>query len=123
MQGYELIKKIDTDRREHPERMFIKWWRNEEDFIDFDLVTRFMDGYAYGTEISGFELIGMDEMWRAVESRSKGKATRTKSGDDWVVRWTPPEGAEDVDFKTEYPYTPETLLKVLDAETGDNYVD
>lgn len=123
MQGYELVKNIETQRREQPERVFIKWWRNEEDFIDFDLVSRFLDTYNYGSEISGFELIGMDEMWKAVESRSNGKATRRKSGDSWVVQWTPPPGAEDVEARTEYPYTPETLLKVLDAETGDNYID
>lgn len=123
MQGYELVKKIQTEKSEHPDQIFIKWWRNEEDFVDFDLVSRFLETYDYGSELGGFQLIGMDEMWQIVESRSKGRASKIKSDDHLVVRWTPPAGAEDVERRDEYPYTPETLLTVLDAETGDNYID
>lgn len=123
MQGYELVKKVETEKREHPDRMFIKWWRNEEDFVDFDLVSRFLDSYSFSSEIAGFELIGMDEMWETVLRRSKGKASKVRANGGWMVHWTPPKGAEDVERRSEHPYTPETLLMVLDVETGDNYVD
>lgn len=123
MQGYELVKQIETEKSAHADRIFIKWWRNEEDFIDFDLVSRFLETLNYSSEISGFELIDQDQMWKAVESRAKGKVSKVQRDGKWMVLWTPPKDAETDMTCTECPYTPETLLKILDAETGDNYVD
>jgi hypothetical protein len=123
MQGYELVKEIEQERTAHSDRIFIKWWRNEEDFIDFDLVSRFLENLNYSSDISGFELINQDQMWKAVESRAKGKVTKVQRDGRWVVLWSPPAGAEVENPCTECPYTPETLLKILDAETGDNYID
>lgn len=123
MQGYELVKEIRNQKNAHPERVFIKWWRNEEDFVDFDLVVRFLENLENSTSIGGFELIDQEEMWRTVESRCKGKVSRVQRNGDLVLRWTPPPGAEVEEKITEYPYTPESLLKILDIETDYNYVD
>jgi hypothetical protein len=123
MQGYELVKEIEKERTAHSDRIFIKWWRKEEDFIDFDLVTRFLETLNPASDISGFELINQDQMWKAVESRSKGRVSKVARDGQWVLLWTPPKGAETDITCTECPYTPETLLKILDAETNDNYVD
>lgn len=124
MQGYELVKEIEKERSAHSDRMFIKWWRKEEDWIDFDLVSRFLENLNFSSEIDGFELIDQEQMWKAVESRAKGKVSKVQRDGKWVVLWTPPEGAEvEGGTCTECPYTPETLLKILDAETNDNYVD
>jgi hypothetical protein len=123
MQGYELVKEIEKERGAHAERVFIKWWRKEEDFIDFDLVARFLETLNYSSEISGFELIDQDAMWKVVQSRSNGKATKVQRDGRWVVLWSPPKGAETELTCTECDYTPETLLRILDAETDDNFVD
>jgi hypothetical protein len=123
MQGYELVKEIEKERIAHSERIFIKWWRKEEDYIDFDLVTRFLENLNYASEISGFELIDQDQMWRAVESRARGKVTKVLKDGQWMVLWSPPKSGENEITCTECPYTPDTLLKILDAETNDNYVD
>jgi len=123
MQGYQLVKEIRQERSAHPERIFIKWWRKEEDFIDFDLVVRFLDTLNYASEINGFELIDQDEMWKTVESRARGRVTKVQRDGRWMLLWSPPEGAEVEDKCTECPYTPEMLLKILDAETNSNYVD
>jgi hypothetical protein len=123
MQGYELVKRIEKERSAHLDRIFIKWWRNEEDYLDFDLVARFLENLDYSNEIAGFELIGQDEMWQTVESRCKGRLTKVQRDGCWVLLWTPPEGAEVEERLPEYPYTPEMLLKILDAETNYNYVD
>jgi len=123
MQGYELVKAIKEETNSHSDRIFIKWWRNEEDFIDFDLVSRFLENLNYSSNISGFELINQDEMWRTVERRSNGKASKVMRDGEWKVLWTPPKHTETEISCTECPYTPETLLKILDAETNDNYVD
>jgi hypothetical protein len=123
MQGYELEKAIERERGAHADRIFIKWWRNEEDFIDFDLVTRFMSNLKSSTDISGFELIDENEMWRVVQSRAQGKVSKVEKDGNWFVLWTPPKGAETEVTCTECAYSPELLLKILDAETNDNFVD
>jgi hypothetical protein len=123
MQGYELVKEIEKERNQHSDCVFIKWWRKEEDFIDFDLVARFLETLNYSSDISGFELINQDQMWKVVQSRSRGNVTKVQRDGRWVVLWTPPAGSETEITCTECPYTPDTLLKILDAETNDNYVD
>ena len=124
MQGYELAKAIQKERYEHPERVFIKWWRKEEDYIDFDLVARFLEKIDFGgTELAGFELIDQEEMWRTVERRCDGRASKVNRDGSWFLIWTPPKGAEVEESAPEYPYNPESLLKVLDLETNYNYVD
>lgn len=123
MQGNELVKRIKRDREAHPERVFIKWWRKEEDWVDFDLVTRFLETVNYGSEIGGYELIDQDEMWRTIEQRAGGRASKALRDGRSVVLWDPPKNAEVEERLPEYPDTPETLLKILDVETNYNYVD
>jgi hypothetical protein len=124
MQGYELVREIEKERTAHADRIFIKWWRKEEDYIDFDLVSRFLENLNYASDISGFELIDQDAMWKAVESRAKGRVTKVQRNGGWMVLWSPSDKAEIEGEKcTECPYTPEMLLKILDAETNDNFVD
>jgi hypothetical protein len=125
MQGYELVKEIEKVSKAHPDRIFIKWWRKEEDFIDFDLVSRFLENLNYASNIDGFELIDQEEMWKTVESRSKGKVSKVQRNGNWMLLWSPPEGAdvEDRVKCTECAYSPDMLLKILDAITNDNYVD
>jgi hypothetical protein len=123
MQGYELVKQIEQERGSHPEKVFIKLWRNEQDFIDFDLAARFLKSLDYGAEFGGFELIDENEMWRTIENRCQGRATKLQRNGGYVVLWTPPNGAEVEERLPEYPYTPESLLKILDVETDFNYVD
>ncbi|OGU12765.1 MAG: hypothetical protein A2075_05255 [Geobacteraceae bacterium GWC2_58_44] len=123
MQGHELVKKIQKDSTAHPERIFIKWWRKEEDYIDFDLVARFLENLNYGTEISGYDLIDQEEMWRTIERRCNGRASKVQRDGRTVVLWNPPKGAEVEERLPEYPDTPETLLKILDVESNYNYVD
>ena len=123
MQGYELVKEIEKERSAHADRIFIKWWRKEEDYIDFDLVARFLETLDYSSDIAGFELIDQDAMWQTLASRTNGRVTKVQRDGRWMLLWTPPVGVETDITCTECPYTPEMLLKILDAETNDNFVD
>jgi hypothetical protein len=123
MQGYELVKKIERERGSHPERVFIKWWRKEEDFVDFDLVERFLANLDYSAELGGYDLIDQDEMWRTIEARCRGRVSKVQRDGHWVLLWTPPKNAEVEERLAEYPNTPESMLKILDAETNYNFVD
>jgi hypothetical protein len=122
MQGLGLKKDISNELNSHPDRIFIKWWRNEHDYINFDLVRKFLDDFDLRTEIGGWELIDQEEMWQTIEKRAEGKVNRVERDGEWVVLWNPPADAE-MEQLPEYPYTPETLLKILDAESDNNYVD
>ncbi|WP_224984157.1 hypothetical protein [Geomonas agri] len=123
MKGYQLVKEIREAKGAHPDRVFIKWWRNEEDFIDFDLLDRFLQNLKESEKIDGFELINEDEMWRTLEARCQGRVSREKRDGDWVLHWTPPPNTKVEEGQTEYPYTPESMVKILDSETNYNYVD
>jgi len=125
MEGYELLKKIRQERGAHPDRIFIKWWRREEDWIDFDLVSRFLDTVDYGADIGGYELIDQEEMFQTIERRCNGRISKVQGENGaWVLLYTPPANVElDEKILPEYPYTPESLLKILDIETECNYVD
>jgi hypothetical protein len=123
MQGYELAKKIREEKGAHPDRIFIKLWRKEEDYIDFDLVSRFLDNLSDAADFGGFELIDQDEMWKTIERRCDGRASKVQREGRSVLLWTAPKGAEAEEKIYEYPDTPESLLKILDLETDFNYVD
>ncbi|MBU5635394.1 hypothetical protein KOM00_01450 [Geomonas sp. Red69] len=123
MKGYQLVKEIREAKSAHPDGVFIKWWRNEEDFIDFDLLDRFLQNLNESEKIDGFELINEDEMWRTLEARCQGRVFKEKRDGDWVLRWTPPPNRKVEESETEYPYTAESMVKILDSETNYNYVD
>ena len=100
---------------------FVKWWRKEEDFLDYDLLDRFMTNSSEEEEIGGIELLTMDDMWHEVErvSGTRVKLVHTGSRDrvEWVHKGKSGIHAEVCD------YTPETLMTIYDVETGGNPVD
>jgi hypothetical protein len=123
MQGYELTKQIEKERRKNPDNIFIKWWRREEDWLDFDLISRFLETLKPSEDIGGFELIDQDEMWRTIERRCKGRVKKVERNGEWMVAYTPPKNAEVEEREPVYPYTPESLITILDLESDYNYVD
>ena len=69
MTGKEIVEQIKAQRKEN--HAFIKWWRKEEDWIDYDLIDRFVATARDNEVIDGFELVGIDEigegLFRAVQ--------------------------------------------------------
>ena len=98
---------------------FIKFWRKEEDFLDFDLLDRFLGNLRDDQVIDGFELLNTDAMWDQVRHVAGKVVTRTvKDGND-VLLWTDAEGM----VTKELPFNEESLITIFDAETNDSYVD
>ena len=117
MTSYELKKAIKEQLR--PEHLFIKVWRKEEDFIDFDLLERFLANLRDDQLIDGFELVTTDEMWDYVRRVAGSKVSRdVKEGKD-VLLWSDEEAL----VTKEMPFNPESLITIFDAETDDSYVD
>ncbi|MBI1922478.1 MAG: hypothetical protein HYS23_15525 [Geobacter sp.] len=120
MTAQEIINTIKTQRK--PEQVIIKWWRKEEDFIDFDLVDRFVKTAKPDETIDGFDLIGMNDVWAELERFCGDRIAKTQKGGEELVEWLPPD-KESVEDRQYMPYEPQTLLDILDVETGGDYVD
>lgn len=118
MRGREAMKLVTEERR--PEQVFVKWWRKENDFLDYDLVDRFMRDAKDGEEIGGIELMTMDDMWREVKRLVGNRITLLHEGIHDRIRWMHKVRNE---MRTDYcEYTPAALLAIFDVETHGNPV-
>lgn len=120
MKGYEITRQLRD--RKTSNHQFIKWWRKENDFLDFDLIDRYLKNFNDGEEISGFDLIGIEEMWGEVKRICGDRVARvTKDGADYIS-WRPASG-RDAGTTQECPFTPQSLMAIFDRETRGNPVD
>jgi hypothetical protein len=119
MRGMEIERALKANMAEN--HRFVKWWRKENDFLDYDLIDRFLDNLSSGEEISGMDLLTMDDMWHEVKrvGGTRVKLVHEKAGDK--VEWLH-LGKEGL-HKDVCVYCPETLLTIYDVETRGNPVD
>ena len=116
MIGNEILKQIKERRTD--DQQFIKWWRKEEDFLDFDLIDSFIENIDLGEEIGGFDLVSMDEMWENLEKVTSSRVERTKQRGEDVIVWRRGSGEEQV-----CPYNAESMMTIFDVETHGDYID
>ena len=117
MTGYEIVKRLQgTDKGG---RCFIKWWRKENDFVDYELIDRFLESLVPEHEFEGFELLTMDEMWAELKRHQPRRVSLGKRHGEAVIRWQ----HETVDGRLRediYPYTPKAVMTIFESEThGD----
>ncbi|RII29431.1 MAG: hypothetical protein CXR30_12445 [Geobacter sp.] len=119
MRGREIESALKEQRRD--DHRFVKWWRKEEDFLDFDLIDRFVNNLSSNEEIGGIDLLTMDDMWSELKrvGGTRVKLVHEKSGDK--VEWVHP-GKQGIHTEV-CTYCPETLLTIYDIETRGNPVD
>jgi hypothetical protein len=120
MRGSDIITSINERRTD--KHCFIKWWRKEEDFLDYDLIDRFVENTVGSEEIGGFELLTLDDMWDEVRRIGGSRVTLvhcTESGDK--VKWTH-KGKAGIS-NTVCAFSPESLMQIYDVETRGNAVD
>jgi hypothetical protein len=118
MRGLEITKAINGMRMEN--HKFVKWWRKENDFLDYDLLERFLENRNFGDEIGGVELLTMDDMWNEVK-RVGGRRVRLvhePKGDS--IEWT--HKVKGTDRTERCAYTPPALIAIYDVETHGNPV-
>lgn len=111
----QRIRQMRTDRHQ-----FVKWWRREEDFLDYELIDHFVGSVAENREIEGFQLLTMDEMWHELHRIGAQVEKRSGPGGDkleWVHK-----GRSGMRTMT-CDYTPQSLLAIFDVETRGNPVD
>jgi hypothetical protein len=119
MRGQEIVRSINE--RRSMDHSFVKWWRKEEDFLDYDLIDRYVENVSNTEEIGGIDLLTMDEMFgelkRVSEDRVRVIHGETVDNVEWVHKG---KGGGQTE---RCMYTPETLLTIFDVETRGNPVD
>ena len=119
MRGREIITALNERRSE--EHRFVKWWRKEEDFLDYDLIDRFVENTGGSDEIGGIDLLTMDDMWHEVKriGGTRVMLFHDKNGDN--IEWT---HKGKTGLRTHVCiFAPETLMEIYDVETKGNPVD
>lgn len=120
MTGRDVLKQIRIERK--PEQCFIKWWRIENDFVDFELVDAFIESARNDEEFAGYELLNMEQMWETLSNLKPESLTRGKKDGQDVIFWE--QEAENGSTRSRVcPYSPDSLISVFDAVTKGNYID
>jgi len=119
MRGSEVIASLKDRRTE--KHCFVKWWRKEEDFLDYDLIDRFVENTKGSEEIGGIDLLTMDDMWNEVRRVGGSRVTLLHGTDGDRVEWI--HRGKTGEKKNVCMFTPETLMQIYDVETKGNAVD
>ncbi len=121
MRGSEILRAIDS--RPLTGQEFIRWWRRENDFADYELIDDFRERVDGTQEFEGFELLDLEGMWKELVRLSPdplSRQKRTKGGD--VIIWKHRDADGRMTEET-CPFNAETVMKIFDAETrGDTLV-
>jgi len=118
MNKQQILNEVSVRRRE--ESRFIRWWRKENDFVDYELLDHFVAHLPGQIELGGFELLTTDQMWQAMQRLLGPRVGREKrtTGDVLILQPTrgEPAGVE------ESPFTPENMIRIFDRETRGNTI-
>lgn len=117
MTGYELKKILNN--QESRDRCFIKWWRKENDFADYELVDKFLEHLSPESQFEGYELLDMDEMLEELKRYASDRVWMEEHQHRPFLRWRHPDRKGELRDDT-YRYSAEVLMALFDQETrGD----
>lgn len=111
----EIAKTIRNERT--ADMQFISWWRKEEDFLDYDLIDRFMENAGQNREVGGYELLTTEQMWDRLEKVCGKRVMKTQKAGEHLIEWNGEKGVRTC------PYTPKSIIEIFDIETKGNVVD
>lgn len=97
---------------------FIKWWRKENDFCDFQLLEDFLKNAQGDQEFAGYELLTTDEMWTMLKAQAGDHVMMDRSHGHEVIRWERPNKPSQV-----CPFTADSIMTIFDVETRGNVID
>lgn len=116
MTGMEIMKELREMRDERFQ--FIKWWRKENDFCDFQLLEDFKKNVTQEHEFAGYELLTTEEMWTELKSLVPEHVSKDKSWGKEVIRWQRPQKEARV-----CPFTASSIMDIFDVETRGDVLD
>ncbi|MDO3376906.1 hypothetical protein [Geoalkalibacter halelectricus] len=116
MNGLQIAEEIKRTRTD--QQHFIRWWRRENDFVDYQLIERFLETASEDDEFEGFELLDVESMWETLENKVDGRVQRDKRKAGEMIVWQRP-GKEDQTC----PFSPESIMTIFDVETRGNVIE
>ena len=119
MTGREALQKVTESRT--PEQLFVKWNRKENDFVDYDLVDRFIENLSDTEQFENVDLLTMEEMFAKVKSVAGDRVRILDTTKGKEIEWKH-SGKSGAATQT-CPYTPASLMTIFDVETKDDAID
>ena len=116
MQSHQIAGELEQSKSQGKE--FIKWWRKENDFVDFELIDRFL-AREDSFEIENFELMDKDEMTKVLKTWKSSGLEIKKSSKGETIEW---QHKDKYGHQHTYtcPNTAHNIMSIFDAETrGD----
>lgn len=113
MTGTEAVAQVRSRRGK--EDCFIKWWRNHDDFVEFELIDQFLGRVAADGIVDGFELYDLAGMWRLFLDLNPDQLALVTSEGTELIQWTWRD-AEGRERLSSYPFTPLGLKSLMDEE-------
>ena len=117
MTGYELRKSLESKAAD--DCCFIKWWRKENDFADYELISDFLEHLHPENEFEGFALMNMDDMYNELKRYAADRVWLEKHKSEKLLHWQH-RGSDGQSREDTYRYSPEVLMALFEREThGD----
>ncbi len=115
MRGSQILKEID----QLPEsgKAFIRWWRPENDFADYELIADFRNKTDGFQEFGGYELLDVEEMWKRLEKLNPKRISRQKRTKGEYIVWKH-RGSDGEQVEDTFSFSPESVMAIFDEETG-----
>lgn len=119
MRKNQILRDIARGKEQGLE--FIKWWRLENDFSDFELVDTFIKNADCYHEIADFELLDKEQMWEILKRWKPSGLRRRKTARGESIEW---QHLTKDGQKHTYtcPYTARSIMSIFDAETGGDTI-
>jgi len=119
MRTNEIIRGIEEGQKAG--KKFIKWWRIENDFTDYETFDSFIAHADSYHEIAGYQLLDIDEMWDVLKTWKPTGLKRVKTAKGEMIEWQ--KKAADGTLATETcPLTAKAIMYIFDSETGGDVV-
>ena len=115
MRGSEILSEIE--QLPDSGKAFIRWWRPENDFADYELIDDFRRRTSGTQEFGGYELLDVEEMWQRLEKLDPKRLARQKRTKGEFIIWKHATGDGGVVEDT-FSFSPESVMAIFDEETG-----
>ena len=117
MKEGQIMRAIEQGKSEGKE--FIKWWRKENDFVDFELIDRYLEAAEVHHDFENFDLLDKEQMWDILQKKVKGKLYHRVATKSDTIVWEH-IGKDGITHTYTCPYSAHSIMAIFDAETKGN---
>jgi protease II len=112
----QLLRAIERGKQEGKE--FIKWWRKENDFADFELIDHYLEATGARHNVENYQLLDKDEMWEVLKRWNPNVRHSVSTKSD-TIEWQH-RGNDGKMHTYTCPYNAHSMMSIFDAETRGN---